>query len=166
MDTQTKEMYKDLLNAQREIEGVAKDATNPFFKSGYATLEATINACKDILNKNNIIVLQPIKSDTEGVYVCTTLIHTSGEKLESCMRITTAKPNDPQAQGSAISYARRYALQSMLCMSATGDDGESATNRQAKPSVSNDTSPDINGRCAECGAPEGKPHATTCKYHN
>jgi len=125
--------YKDLLKAQAQIEEVQKDATNPFFKSGYATLNATIAACKKILNDNNFIVLQPIQSDAEGVYVCTTLIHTSGEKIESRMKIESKAENDPQAQGSAISYARRYSLQSLLLMSAVDDDGEGAMTKVRKP---------------------------------
>lgn len=121
-------MYLDLLKVQKEIESVSKDATNPFFKSGYATLGATIESCKDILNKNNFIVLQPLQSDSDGVYVCTTLIHTTGGKIESKMRINQKEQNNPQAQGSAISYARRYSLQSILCMMTTDDDdGNTAT---------------------------------------
>lgn len=121
---------KDLLEAQKEIEGIDKDGKNPFFKSDYTTLNATIQACKEILNKHNIILLQPIYSDENGVYVATTIIHTiSEQKIESRMRIIPAKDNDPQAQGSAITYARRYSLKSFLCMSDEDDDGEKAMRR-------------------------------------
>lgn len=120
---------QDLLEAQKEIEGVDKDGKNPFFKSEYTTLNATILACKEILNKHNIIVLQPIISDENGTHVRTVLLHTSGEKSESYMRIVPAKDNDPQAQGSAITYARRYALKAFLCMSDADDDGEKAMSR-------------------------------------
>ncbi len=121
---------QDLLAAQKEIEGVDKDGKNPFFKSDYTTLNATIQACKEILNKHNIIVMQPITSDEHGVYVSTTIIHAiSEQKIESKMRIIPSKENDPQAQGSAITYARRYALKSFLCMSDADDDGEKAMSR-------------------------------------
>lgn len=120
-------MYLDLLKVQQEIESIDKDSTNPFFKSTYATLGATIDACKGILNKHNFIVLQPLQSDADGVYVCTTLIHTTGGKIESKMRINQKEQNNPQAQGSAITYARRYSLQSILCMNAEDDDGNIAT---------------------------------------
>lgn len=133
------DFFKDLLKAQTQIEGVDKDGKNPFFKSDYTTLNATIESCKKILNDNNIIVLQPIQSDENGVYVCTTLIHNSGEKLESKMHIREAKSNDPQAQGSAITYARRYSLKSMLCMSDADDDGEKAQETFRKKK--NDTKP-------------------------
>ena len=128
-------MYLDLITAQSEIEKVSKDGTNPFFKSEYTTLNATIGACKEVLNKNRFAILQPIESDVDGVYVCTTLIHISGEKLVSRMRIIPTKVNDPQAQGSAITYARRYALKSMLCMSDKDDDGELGMARLTSPTI-------------------------------
>jgi len=121
--------YDDLLQAQKEIEAVDKDGKNPFFKSDYTTLNATILACKEILNKHNIIILQPILSDEFGVHVCTVLVHKSGERIESKMKIEPAKVNDPQAQGSAITYARRYSLKSLLTLSDNDDDGEASMNR-------------------------------------
>lgn len=134
-ETKQKTFFEDLLNAQKEIEAVDKDGKNPFFKSDYTTLNATIESCKKALNNNNILVLQPIESDENGVFVCTTLIHTSGEKLSSKMHIREAKANDPQAQGSAITYARRYSLKSMLCMSDNDDDGEKAQQTYRKAPV-------------------------------
>lgn len=122
-------MYLDLLKVQQEIESVDKDGKNQYFNSNYATLGATIDACKEILNKHNFIVLQPLQSDADGVYICTTLIHTTGGKIESKMRINQKEQNNPQAQGSAITYARRYSLQSILCMNAEDDDGNSATGK-------------------------------------
>jgi hypothetical protein len=126
-----KTFYQDLIEAQKEIEGVGKDGKNPFFKSDYTTLNSTILACKDILNKHNIAVLQPIESNENGVFVCTTLYHTSGESITSKMAIVPSKDKDPQAQGSAITYARRYSLKSMLCMSDADDDAETAMMRNA-----------------------------------
>lgn len=126
-------MYLDLLKVQQEIESVDKDGKNPYFNSNYATLGATIEACKKILNSHNFIVLQPLQSDSDGVYVCTTLIHTTGGKIESKMRINQKEQNNPQAQGSAITYARRYSLQSILCMNAEDDDANSATGKSKTP---------------------------------
>ena len=129
-------IYTDLIKAQSEVEAVTKDGINPFFKSGYATLNATIKACKDIYNKNGFAIIQPITSDENGVYVCTKLIHKSGNQITSRMRIREAKENDPQSQGSAITYARRYALQSILLMSAEDDDGEKAVARNTRKTYS------------------------------
>lgn len=136
-------MYIDLLAVQKEIKDVSKDASNPFFKSSYATLGAVIAGCKDILNAHNFVVLQPIQSDENGVYVCTTLYHISGGTIKSKLKIDQKENNNPQAQGSAITYARRYALQSILCMNAEDDDGNMATGKSKKvqPKQNSEVSP-------------------------
>lgn len=116
-----------LLKAQKEIGGAKKGATNPFFKSKYADLGSVMEACKDALNDNDITVLQPVGTDENGVYVETYLLHSSGEFMTAKMRIASKTDNNPQDQGSAITYARRYSLQSMMFIPAEDDDGEKAT---------------------------------------
>ena len=149
-------LIDDLIKAQSQIEAVTKDGINPFFKSHYATLNATISACKDILNANGFAVIQPITSDAGGVYVCTTLIHTSGGQIESRMRIKLAKENDPQSQGSAITYARRYSLQSLLLMSAEDDDGEKAVKRSTPSKTYGGTTPTRPTSSKDTPASEGQ----------
>lgn len=114
-----------LLRAQKRIEGAEKNAQNPYFKSKYADLPAVIEACKSALNENDIVALQPI----QGGCVETILIHSSGEWLSSETNIVCKAQNDPQAYGSAITYARRYGLQSFVLMPAEDDDSELAMNR-------------------------------------
>ena len=58
---------------------------------------------------------------------------TSGETIESFTEIIYAKQNDAQAQGSGITYARRYGLQSLVCVGANDDDGNAAN--AAKPKL-------------------------------
>lgn len=144
-----------LLKAQKEIEKVKKTAENPFYKSSYADLPSIIEAVKKPLNDNGIIVLQPINKD----FVETVLLHESGEWIRSLTRIVTKEPNNPQAYGSAISYARRYAIQSLVFLSAEDDDGEGAmVRRQDKPKQT----PLIStGACQYCGA-SGKYHKPGC----
>jgi hypothetical protein len=93
-----------------------------------AVREATI----PVLNKNGITVLQPMTVFEGKSYVETTLLHESGEFLTSLTEIIVAKQNDPQAAGSAQSYARRYGLQSFLCVGAEDDDGEKSMGRNVK----------------------------------
>lgn len=133
-------LSKALLKAQMEIGAAKKDSVNPFFKSSYADLGAVLEVCKEPLNKNGISVLQPIVSNGEGICVLTTLLHDSGEYLTSQLRIAPLKEHDPQAQGSAITYARRYALQAMLSIPSEDDDAEAAMQRNkpvpaAKPAA-------------------------------
>lgn len=118
-----------LLSAQKKIEAVKKGAVNPYFKSRYADLPSVMEACKKPLNDNGVVILQPIMGD----FVETRLIHAdSGEWMSSRTRIVCKTDNDPQAYGSAITYARRYGLQSMIFLSAEDDDGEGAMNRQTE----------------------------------
>jgi len=120
-----------LLKAQSEMSNPKKGATNPFFKSKYADLNAIREAVIPILNANEIVVLQPIVHLDNKNFVQTILLHSSGEKLESLTEIIYNKQNDAQAQGSGISYARRYSLQSFVCVGADDDDGQKAV--QSKP---------------------------------
>jgi len=117
-----------LLECQKKIEAVEKKSENPFFKNKYADLNSLIEACKKILNDNGILILQPIN----GEFVETTLFHISGESISSRTKIVSKTDNNPQDQGSAITYARRYGLQSMLFMSAEDDDGEKATDHKSE----------------------------------
>lgn len=116
------------LKAQKAMGGAVKSADNPFFHSKYADLPEVMKACKAELNAEGISVMQPIC----GEVVVTRLLHESGEWMESDgTRILTPKVNDPQAQGSAITYARRYDLQSLVFIPAVDDDGENAMDRNS-----------------------------------
>jgi len=140
-----------LLASQKKIEAVEKNANNPFFNSKYADLNSLIMACKSILNSNDILVLQPVMDG----YVETRLIHTSGEWMSSKTKIVCKSENNPQEQGSAITYARRYGLQSMLFMSAEDDDGEKATNHIISPETKTKTITDNKGLevyCSVCNS--------------
>lgn len=121
-----------LVKAQREMGNASKGASNPFFKSKYADLNAIREACMPVLNENGITVLQPTTVVDGKAYVETTLLHESGEYLTSITEIIAPKQNDPQAHGSGVSYARRYGLQSFLCIGAEDDDGEKAMGRNVK----------------------------------
>ena len=118
-----------LLKAQSEMSNPKKGATNPFFKSKYADLNAIREAVIPTLNENGISVLQPIVHIDGKNFVKTILLHESGEFMESVTEIMYSKQNDAQAQGSGISYARRYALQSFVCVGADDDDGQKAVQR-------------------------------------
>ena len=81
------------------------------------------------LLEEGISVLQPTVSINGKNYVRTLLLHESGESLHCDTEIVVAKQNDPQAQGSGISYARRYGLQSFVNLGSEDDDGERAMGR-------------------------------------
>ena len=129
-----KQIATALLKAQTEMSNPKKGSTNPFFKSKYADLNSIREAVIPVLNSNGISVLQPIVHTEGKNFVKTILLHESGELMESLTEIVYNKINDAQAQGSGISYARRYALQSFVCVGADDDDGQKAV--QNKPNAS------------------------------
>lgn len=124
-----KELAAALAKAQSEIAGAKKDSNNPFFKSSYADLESVWSACREPLTKNGLSVSQLLGSAEDGIYLTTVLMHASGEFISDRVKIPIAKPNDPQALGSATSYARRYTLAALVGIYQTDDDGETAMNR-------------------------------------
>jgi hypothetical protein len=128
-----KQIATALLKAQTEMSNPKKGSTNPFFKSKYADLNSIREAVIPILNANGISVLQPIVHVDNKNFVKTILLHESGELMESLTEIIYNKVNDAQAQGSGISYARRYSLQSFVCVGADDDDGQKAV--QPKPNA-------------------------------
>lgn len=121
-----KELATALSKAQAEIEGAKKDSTNPFFKSSYADLTSVIDAIKEPLAKHGLSISQMTDFDDDGrEFVETQIMHSSGEWLRGRL-LLKAKDDSPQAQGSSLSYSRRYSLQAALCVSALDDDANSA----------------------------------------
>ncbi len=116
-----------LVQALSEIEGAAKDKINPHFKSKYADIGSVIDAIKPVLAKHGLGFTQhPQPSDT-GIIVETVLHHASGESLSLGTLYVPANKMDPQAFGSALTYARRYALMTAFGVPAEDDDGNAAT---------------------------------------
>ncbi len=117
-----------LSKAQGEMEGAAKDSTNPHFKSKYADLASVWEACRKPLAKNGLAILQPVTADGQHVTVTTILAHSSGEWVSESLTMT-AQQATPQAVGSTITYGRRYGLSAMVGIAPEDDDGEAATAR-------------------------------------
>jgi len=124
---------KALLLAQMQMGNAVKDSTNPFFKSKYADLNSIREACMPALNANGIVVLQPTTHIDGKNFIRTILLHESGESMESLTEIVYNKQNDAQAQGSGITYARRYGLQSFVNVGAEDDDGHKASQPKVEP---------------------------------
>jgi len=136
MTEQKDNFAKAFIKAQAEMVNASKDSTNPHFKSKYADLTAIRDACVPFLNKHGIAVLQPVVQLENKQYIKTTLLHESGEEY-SCLTEIMHAQNTAQAHGSGITYARRYGLQSLVCIGAEDDDGEKASEKP-KQEVRND----------------------------
>jgi len=114
-----------LCSAQGEMGGAVKGSANPFFKSSYADLTSVIKAIKEPCFKHGLSYVQLPHRDGNSIGVTTRLIHTSGQWIEHEFTLPMVK-GDPQAAGSAITYARRYALQALFGIPAVDDDAESS----------------------------------------
>lgn len=125
-----KQIATALLKAQKQMGNATKDSSNPFFKSKYADLNSIREACMPSLNDNGIVVLQPTVTVDGKNYVKTLLLHESGESIECLTEIIYSKQNDAQSQGSGITYARRYGLQSIVNVGAEDDDGNKASQQK------------------------------------
>ena len=119
------ELAAALVAAHAEISGVVKSATNPYFKSKYATLESVVDAVKPSLLKNGIVVVQGVQDAESGVSIETMLLHKSGQWISSTLRLPASK-EDAQGYGSAITYGRRYGLMAICGVPAEDDDGNAA----------------------------------------
>lgn len=125
------ELAKALSKAQAEMSGAKKSSNNPFFKSKYADLKEVIECVKEPFADNGLSFVQfPISNDGfAGVE--TVIMHSSGEWISNEYMLKVSK-NDPQGIGSAITYARRYALQAACGVPSEDDDAESAMGRSTK----------------------------------
>jgi hypothetical protein len=130
------DIYHALLEVQRNLPTVAKTVDNTFFKSKYADLEAIVKAVYPILHANDIVVIQIPEFGYVGAEgsqdsLRTVLRHVpSGSQVESS--ILLHKCDDSQKQGAAITYARRYALVSLLgLVTEPDDDGNAASGKKA-----------------------------------
>lgn len=120
------ELAVAMAKMQGELEVAKKDNVNPHFKSKYADLKSCWDACREPLSNNGLSVIQLPQADGMEVIVETLLLHSSGQFIKSALRMTAAK-NTPQAIGSAITYARRYALMSVLGIAGDDDDGNESS---------------------------------------
>ena len=116
-----------LVKAQKGFAPALKTNANPFFKSKYADLSVCIEAVIDALHENGIALIQRNHDCTDGVKVETILLHESGEEFSGGVLHVPALKNDPQAFGSALTYARRYSLMATCGIAPEDDDGNAAS---------------------------------------
>ena len=132
------ELAAALVAAQAEFSAVPKGSTNPFFKSKYAALPDVVQHAGPVLAKNGLAISQHITQDESGSdALLTYLLLKSGQFIAYAMKLHMVK-DDPQAQGSAVTYARRYAYMSALGLVADDDDdgnkaAQASFTKSAKP---------------------------------
>jgi len=128
------ELVKALVGAQGEFSAIPKGSVNPFFKSKYAALPEVIAHTTPVLVKNGLAVSQHIDFDGDHDLLTTYLLHTSGQYIAHSMKLHLVK-DDPQAQGSAVTYARRYSYMAVLGLVADEDDDGNAASAPSSNSA-------------------------------
>jgi hypothetical protein len=124
-------IYQKLFNVKKEIGKLSKNTINPFYKSKYFDVNQLIEHVEPLLHENNLILLQPIKSNK---VISTITDIDTGDSITS--EIVLPDYQDPQKTGSAITYYRRYSLQSLLGLQAEDDDGNKTTKKtEEKPKI-------------------------------
>jgi len=124
------EISDALSKVQGEIEDATKDSQNPHFKSSFASLASVYEACRKLLAKNGIAVIQsPSTTDNGSVRITTMLAHKSGQYFSDEFDLTP-KDKSPQSLGSCVTYGRRYSLMAMVGIAQDDDDGQAASQPQ------------------------------------
>lgn len=123
-----------LLEFQKKVGAISKDETNPFFKSKYFDINGLIENIKPILNEVGLTLTQPIRIDNGKNILCSYL--EDGDKTIVYSQMILPDIQDPQKLGSAITYYRRYAIQSMLLLQAEDDDSNVASGK-VEPKIYN-----------------------------
>lgn len=113
-----------LAKAQAELENPTKEATNPHFRSKYATLEAGLNIVRACLSKHGISVTQPTRVD-DGILMLETRLACQGQWIASEYPVCSF-PVKQQEMGSALTYSRRYSLFSLVGIAGEEDDDANA----------------------------------------
>ena len=127
--TEITELAKAMLRVQASLSPALKDRDNPFTHSRYATLNSVMDACRESLLENGIWLAQyPVPAPGAALgqlALVSKLTHVESGQWQSSLMLMPLPKADPQGYGSALTYARRYALSTLLGMvTEDDDDGE------------------------------------------
>ena len=125
-------LHQKLLSFHMEVGTIKKTGNNPHFRSSYADINTVLSAVMPLLTAVGIVLLQ-LPQIKDGVNVLVTQLIDADNKddmIESVTPLVMKDITNPQQYGSSITYARRYALVSMLDLETEDDDGNYASQNQ------------------------------------
>tara|TARA_R100000278_G_scaffold40193_3_gene35419 strand:+ start:5325 stop:5837 length:513 start_codon:yes stop_codon:yes gene_type:complete len=131
------DINQKLFQLQQEIGTISKDASNPFYKSKYFDINSLLKQLQPLLKKYKLLLIQPIEEDM--VYSKIICVEGTGGVISG---LKLPELNDPQKLGSAITYYRRYTLQSLLALQAEDDDGNVASGKTQERKWLNTNTPE------------------------
>lgn len=124
----TKELFAAFAKFRAQVKQPVKSADNPYFHSKYVALEGVMQSIDAALPGTGLAYTQPVADCDKGVSVSTLITHSSGEWMLIGPLTLTPTKRDPQSQGSAITYAKRYQLSAAFGISSdVDDDGNAGT---------------------------------------
>ena len=126
-------IYKCLSKFHEEVGKVSKDSKNPHYKSKYADIDTVLDAIREPLKKAGLCFTQLPQQGGLKTVISTI---DGDSSIEGFCEYNLSK-NDMQGLGSAITYARRYSLVSMLGLEAEDDDGNKAVQPKPQPKAEN-----------------------------
>ena len=106
------------IEKNREVEIRTKERGS--YKFRYADLAGIMDAVRPSLAREGLSIMQPLVETDGMIFIQTVLAHESGAFIESRLRVGGGY-QDPKQFGAMISYMRRYAVSSMLCIAADDD---------------------------------------------
>lgn len=136
----TAKLAEALAKAIPNMEPLVRNRSSHFAKKGpdgkpvkdYADLAQCHKAASRALAEQGLVVVQTLTNNTDGdVVLCTQLLHSSGEYIDSNLPIK-ASTADPQRLAAAITYARRAAYCALVGLAADDDDDGTTAEELAK----------------------------------
>ena len=139
-NTTTTTLNSAMVAALGELSNVQKNATNPHFKSRFATLDVVLDAARPVLAKHGLCLSQEPVFEEGKAGVLTRILHTSGETRESLL-LLPLKDQSPTGVGGALTYARRYSASSILMIASEEDLDGSTTTAVTPPKIVKSVTP-------------------------
>lgn len=130
-----KDIAKAMSEAQRVMKPAVKDSLNPHFKSKYSDISSVWESIRDPLTNQGLTVWQDVTTEERQVSITTRIVHISGQWVEFGPLSVPMSKADAHGVGSAISYAKRYALCAAVGVVSgdEDDDGNAAKQEHVQP---------------------------------
>lgn len=146
-------IYLKLLEVQKEIPVIEKDAPNPFYKSKYATLDGILEVVKPILSKHGLVMTQPLSNINGNPALAIRIVEAdTGEMILDIFPLMASA--DAQKQGGTITYTKRQSLAAFFCIQTSDDDDGNSLVEKPKPSQTAPNAPQssvASETCKDCG---------------
>ena len=116
-----------LAKAQAELSNPEKTLTATIPARGgersfrYASLATGLDLVRKCLGQHEIAIVQSTALDQGQIILTTLLVHASGEWVSSLWPVCPAAEPSAQIKGAALTYARRYALFTLVGIAGEDD---------------------------------------------